>query len=183
MCWKLTLVALFAVGTLAGLADDRKPPAAAEKPELPKSWTGKTDWLSLDSTNPRGGKHCVKIKAWDKAPGYAWMSSVRIPAMPGKEYLISAWVRTEGNDDGTDFLCIRWFKGDTYLDQFGPPAPANEKGWTPIEATATCPDNATHLDVAFFLRSKKGTVWIDDISLKLVGEDKELLKNGSFEDR
>ena len=49
-----------------------------------------------------------------------------------------------------------------------------------LEARFTAPETAAKITVAFSVKSTKGTLFLDDLSLKQDG--KELLKNGSFDD-
>jgi pectinesterase len=155
--------------------------ATPPRPALPEGWNGSTDWLTIENTGAHQGSKCVKVAAWTKEPGYAWIVSERIPAKPGAEYTIAAWVKSKGNSDVEDFLAIRWHESNTYLGQEGPVIPADAGSWTEVTGSSTCPDNATHVDVALFFRSKEGMMWLDNVSLKVEGNDRELVKNGSFE--
>jgi pectinesterase len=154
----------------------------APREKLPEPWTGSMDWTSIESTKPHHGKKYVRIDAWTKEPGYAWLASERLPAKPGAAYSISAWVRSQANTEIEDFLAIRWHESNKYIDQEPSVIPADASNWTEVTGTSVCPDNATHVDVALFVRSKRGKVWLDNVSLKVDGTDTELLKNGSFED-
>jgi hypothetical protein len=163
------------VATGLAVADDRPPT------KLPKGWAGDPRWASADTTLPHGGKACLRVSAWGRPPGYAWVASDKCAVKAGAEYRLAGWVKSAGTTDGDDFLCIRWYKDGKYLSQFGPPIPADQKDWAEAEATAFPPAGATHLDVATFVRSKAGTVWLDDLSLTVVGDETELLVNGGFE--
>jgi RNA polymerase sigma factor (sigma-70 family) len=167
--------ALAAAGRFVAAGGDK------DGPRLPDGWKSDAAFAELDAADPHGGKASLKLSATAKAPGYAWASSEQVPVTAGREYLISAWVKSKGNEDGKDFVCIRWFKDGKYLDQFGPPVGKDEKAWAEVTATATAPDGATHMDAAIFVRSKAGTVWVDDVSVTANGEAKNLIPNGGLE--
>lgn len=109
-------------------------------------------------------------------------SGKRIAANPGKSYEISAWVLSDGTDNAQDYVLVRWFdSGGNYVGQEGPAAPIDMPFWTRISQSVKCPDNAVSMDVSAQIRSQKGFIMLDDVSLKL--GSRELLSDGSFESK
>jgi hypothetical protein len=174
---KRSLFALTGVSLLAVAGADDKKPAA----KLPPKWSSHADFAAVEDKDPHGGKAALRLSAWAKPPGYAWAASEKVKVKAGQEYTLSAWVKSDGTDGESDFVCVRWYKDGKYLDQHGPPVGKGETKWTEVTATATPPDGATHLDFAVFVRSKAGTVWIDDASVTETGGDTNLIPNPGFE--
>ena len=146
---------------------------------MPSSWTGLGTSLAVDTEIFTSAPYALKLTP--ATGSYSYVISERAEIRPGTDYVVSAWVRTEGNDEYTDFLPIRWFNGSSFMQQSGPVAPGDDPEWSAISQTVTAPDEATHADVAFFMQSQQGAVWIDDVSLKADGADEELLTNPSFD--
>lgn len=105
-----------------------------------------------------------------------------VPAIPGKEAEVSAWVLSDGTESTQDAISLGcWGQGGKLLDAkylfFRP----DEPWWQRLYLKFTPPKDTLLIKVRFDLDSKGGTVFFDDVSLKVDG--KELLKNGSFEDK
>jgi hypothetical protein len=53
--------------------------------------------------------------------------------------------------------------------------------WNRVVLKGVVPEGAVRAQVVVVLASKKGSMWVDDVSLKIDGKD--VLKNGSFEEK
>lgn len=133
--------------------------------------------IVVDSLAHSGGVAAKLSKDCPSASG-----TKRIVANPGKTYEISAWVLSDGTDNLQDYVLVRWFdSGGNYLGQEGPGVPIDMPFWTRISQSVKCPDKAVSMDVSAQIRSQKGFIMLDDVSLKQEG--RELLSDGSFESK
>jgi len=128
----------------------------------------------------------------EESPAHSGMNSVRVgglsslkfPAKPGDEFFLSGWVLSENNENAADCFRLDFFGADgKWFGADGPDAPVDRPMWTPLSKLVTCPANTTAVAFVSFRSRAIGSFWVDDISLRKVGDDRELIKNGSFEDR
>jgi hypothetical protein len=140
---------------------------------------------------PWGGLGSIPTTV-EESPAHWGASSMRVgglgapkfPAKPGDEFLLSGWVLTEGNEGAADCLRLDFFGADgQWFAANGPEVPIDRPMWTFVSKTITCPPNTTTVCVVIFRSKANGTYWVDDVSLRKVGDDRELVANGSFEDR
>lgn len=153
-------------------------PQGSGKKALPGGW--KTDGGAvLDGTVARTGSYSVKVPADPKQE--LNLKSDWIP-ITGLSIDYSGWVRSEGTDSPTDAIFINYFDKDgRFLGALGVNSPVDMPFWTFLSGKADPPPNAAFVMTGLNIRSKKGTFWVDDMSLKIDG--KEVLKNRSFEER
>jgi len=156
-------------------------PATSKDGGAPAAW-GTTVGVSLDVGFGHSGRSSIRL-----SPGptpdttlFTGLDSPRFPAKPGATYEISCWAFTDGNQGGTNCLFLRFWKANgEFISQVGPGTPFDMPVWTRVSQSVQCPVGVDKIDVSFQMWSKKGVIWIDEVSLRLDG--KELLSNGSFE--
>lgn len=125
------------------------------------------------------GKKSLRLEP-DAKIQYTYLATADSPAQPGKEYTLSGWALTDGTETVADCIKLDVFaQGMKLIDQkkliFSPDSPF----WKFYSMKETFPQTALIFRVTVELASKSGSVWCDDVSLKIDG--KELLKGGSFE--
>jgi len=153
-----------------------RPPGSPKK-NIPSGWKAEMGSPVLDGTIAHTGSYSAKFPS--EAKSEVFIKSDAIPVSKNKiDY--SAFVRSDGTYDLTDQLLLNWFnKGGQFIGDTGVTIPIDVPFWNFISGTAQAPPEAAYVKLVVALRSKKGTVWADDLSLKVDG--KEQIKNGSFE--
>jgi hypothetical protein len=112
------------------------------------------------------------------------LAAPKFPAKPGDEFQISGWVLTESNEGASDVFRLDFFGADgKWFAADGPEVPVDRPLWTFVTKTVTCPAGTGMVCVMTFRGKAIGNFWLDDVSLRRVGDDRELVRNGSFEDR
>jgi hypothetical protein len=103
-----------------------------------------------------------------------------VAARPLATYELSCWVLAD-ETNGADELRATVQTRDSRIElQPVVSSPPDQPWFKRIEARFKAPETAAKILVAFSAKSTKGTLFLDDLSLKQDG--KELLKNGSFDD-
>jgi len=167
-----------------------RPPGGAKKAP-PSGWVvdpgnaGRP--IVIDGAVARTGSYSIRIPAADEKVknSYSSLKSELIPipaSAQGKPFEVSAYVLADGTENGTDSLYGQFF--DNAGSQIGTVSaymPVDTPFWNRVSLKGTVPNNAVRAQFSSVLNSKKGSLWIDDASMKIDG--KEILKNGSFEDR
>jgi hypothetical protein len=106
--------------------------------------------------------------------------SQTVAARPLASYELSCWVLTDGTDSAEDKLFATVTTSDSRVAvQPGVTVSADQPWYKRIEVKFTAPETAAKMTVGFGVMSTRGTIFLDDVSLKQDG--RELLKNGSFE--
>jgi hypothetical protein len=151
----------------------RKPPVVG--------WVGPgTD--KIDSTKVRSGSHALHFTI-SKKPGLADVGGADTIELPrGKELESSAWAVTDGTDTLDDKFVIGVYDAQGKLlviKEF--PQRRDFPIWTRFVEKPPMSDAAFKAKVQILIASTKGSLWLDDFSLKVDG--KEVLKNGGFEDK
>jgi len=138
----------------------------------------------LDGNVSRTGSYSIKIPPADEKVqnSVSALVSNLIP-INGKDYELAAYILADGTENAGDRMGLRFF--DATGAMMGTPAstfyPLDLPFWNRVALKGKIPDNAVRAQVVIALASKKGTMWVDDVSLKVDGKD--VLKNGSFEDK
>ncbi len=133
---------------------------------------------SVDRTVAHSGEASVRIagtqvvRGSKEAPRGGYHPGA-IDLEPNTEYVFSIWSRTEGLQDGGASVSL-------HPQPKGVSIPAGSE-WTRTEARFTTDDKNLKTGV-YLLNYNVGTVWYDDVELKKVGDDTNLLPNPSFED-
>ena len=153
-------------------------PAPARK-GLPAGWFQDGEAASvLDGAVSRSGRYSVRIQAPPKG-AYAAIKNGLFPAVEGT-CEVSAWVLTDGTEGAKDQIHVRLFNASGQFITFvGPFIPTDRPLWTRIDGQFKVNADVARMEVAVVRYSQAGTLWVDDLSLKLDG--KELLENRSFE--
>lgn len=154
-----------------------RPPGMARK-GMPSGW--KPDpGTSVDSTIARVGSYSAKVTTAPKQE--LILASDSIP-VTGKTVNYSGWVRSDGTDSNKDQIYLAWYDKDgQFTGVSSVTAPTDTPFWNYLNGQAKPPADAAFMKVGLNIRSRKGFFWVDDLSVKVDG--KEVLKNGSFEDR
>lgn len=164
-----------------------KPPGAGRK-GLPSGWAqgggipgGKPP--VLDGTMAHVGSYSAKVVPADekvKDSGSVLQSDL-IP-ISGKTLELSAYVFSDGTENAADQLRLNFFNANGgWMGAVGPYVPVDVPFWTRIYTKVQIPEGASRAQLGAVLYSKKGNMWVDDVSIKVDG--KEVLKNGSFEEK
>ncbi len=130
--------------------------------------TGDADF-DTDAAQPHGGEACARITIPAGAePRYQKLELLLEGILPGDEFTVEGWVRTEGLTEGTG-----GYFAFVFLDDAGErtgiahPKVALENGrngWERLFLTATAPKGTSHATLDLVLNSV-GTAWYDDVSV------------------
>ena len=137
---------------------------------------------SLDGTYAHSGRFSASISSSVKSPRGNFprihTQEILIP-VGAKVVVLSAWVRSEGTDPHRDGIQAGFFSMEGGLGQGGPEFPADLPFWTKIEKAVQVIDGSSKVAVWVILDSQKGTLWVDDVDLRIDG--KSIISNGSME--
>jgi len=131
------------------------------------------------------GTHGGGVTMRVRNPGVQWvgLTGPRLVAQPGQRWVISGWVRSEGNAADRDWLFLRFSDaGGAFIRQDGPRVPKDAAEWTRIEQAMAAPGNAARVDVSLQVWSQGGTVDLDDVTLTREGSTENVCPNPGFED-
>jgi hypothetical protein len=161
---------------------------ASKSTELPAPWAGGMKGLCVLEDRYSHGGLC-SVRTARSMPAKPDEDSIgpqypTIPAQPGEEYRFSGWVMTDGNAADTDVLDVIALGADGLEIGRGSVAlPADQPWWTSVGGSFTCPAGTTTLLFRLEMSSTEGAVWLDDVSLRRTGDERELVQNPSFEPR
>lgn len=160
---------------MAGIQDALKGAGAA------KGWdmfeAGKT--CAVDQVGHTGAR---SLRIWNAPDDMTKKPGASTPPMspkPGATYKVSAWVLVDGGDAPGDVRIRFWDSSGKFIGQMGAVIPSDAPYWQEIKAEVTAPAGAVKMDCQVIVISKAGRTWVDDVSVKLDGQ--ELVQNGSFE--
>lgn len=162
-----------------------RPPGSMKK-SLPAGWQAETAIGGsrspvLDGTISHLGSYSAKMVPGDeKIPGsWSGLKSDLIPAL-GKVMEISAFVRSDSTENAGDRVFVNLFnQAGVGFGTVGPFIPTDVPFWSRIYLKVDLNPNTSRIQFGVQMQSKKGSIWVDDCSVKIDG--KEILKNGSFE--
>ena len=171
-------------------------PSRLDKPGAQETLEQFTDRFIRCDTDPVHGKVVRITHQGDAAHPFtsraaSWVVQKEQPnhgvhgleVKPGQTLNWSVMVKTEGVEgkEGA-VLCLVF---DTPTGVLGnQPVLMAEKGtqdWHPVTGSLVIPDGVVMLRVYLGMRLATGTVWLDQLSFKPEGEDRELIVNGDFE--
>jgi erythromycin esterase len=164
--------------TPAGKAKQPAAPAAdSMKPGLPKGWWGGPFGMGeyaigLDRKTVAAGKAAAFIRA-DKPGNGATLTQMTAPGdLKGKRVRLSAKVKTNAVETGAGL----WLRIDTPDGTQGFDNSFNRRiqgdtNWATAEVVLDVSEKATGIAYGMILFGGKGTVWIDDVKLEVVGND------------
>jgi hypothetical protein len=160
---------------MAGITDALRGPGAA------KGWdmfeAGKT--CATDQVGHSGARSLRMWNAPDDLTKKPGASTAPMITKAGNVYKISAWVLVDGGDAPGDVRLRFWDASGKFMGQQGAVIPGDAPYWQEIKAEVTAPAGAAKMDCQVIVISKAGRTWVDDVSVKLDGQ--ELVQNGSFE--
>lgn len=143
----------------------------------------KVEGVAVDESRAHSGKSSFRVKPCDHGALVTGRKGIK----PETDYVITFWYLCEGTS--VDDLLSIWFidKDDGNLGQKRMPM-THDNGdlprWRKTTFTVKSPANTYyfrfHMDQPAM---REGTVWIDDLSIKVVGLDKEINTNPGFEDK
>lgn len=157
----------------------------------PKTLVVPSGWKAYDNAQKgaptskasRNGKNSYQVMGAKTATG-TMVSPIEqaISVTPGKEAEVTAWVLSDGTESVQDHVSLGfWGQGGRLLDAKPLNLRPDEPWWQKLSLKFTIPKDSILIRLQLVLDSKSGTVFFDDISVKVDG--KELVKNGSFEDK
>lgn len=156
-----------------------RPPGPARK-GVPTGWKIEGGTPSSDGSVARNGSYSIKMPSDPKQE--VFFKSDAIQVVPNSKIEYSAFVRSDGTDNKTDQIILNFFDKDGRLAGVGGiPIPVDVPFWNYVSGKSDVPPEAIFVKLGAAVRSKKGTLWVDDTSLKVDG--KEVLKNPSFEEK
>jgi len=161
-----------------------RPPGTSQK-QLPTGWNPGTSPGSrapiLDGTVSHVGSYSIKVLPSDEKIKNATSGfSTDLIPVSGKTIEVSAYVLADGTDSGNDHVYVNLFdQNGVGFSTIGPFIPMDTPFWQRVYTKADIPRNAARFQFGVSMASKKGTLWVDDVSVKLDG--REALKGGSFE--
>lgn len=157
-------------------------PQGGSRKGLPVGWTADTlppgaKAPVLDGTIAHTGSYSVKmIPPDEKVPnGFSQLKSDVVVIPAGKEIEYSASVLSNGTENANDRVILYFVdqvSGSAYI-------PLDTPFWNRVSGKMNIPAGATRVMLGVIQASKKGNVWVDDVSVKVDG--KEVMKNLSFE--
>jgi hypothetical protein len=149
------------------------PPDGYEKagpPGSPAGWSPfEAPWgASVDSRFARTGRCSVKLLPVKE---YSSAESLKIPVIPGKPCVLSAWVFAQDVDQAGDLnLSFRDASGKK-LDKPSVIVPGDSPFWRRIEVRCEVPAQAAWVLVRLDIKFTHGAIWMDDVSVALDGKD------------
>jgi hypothetical protein len=148
----------------------------------PREWTAAASDVKagVSSAAARTGRNGFQIACARSKEGPSVVLSQSVAARPLATYELSCWVVAD-ETNGTDELQATVQTRDSRTVVQPTVSSLPDQPWFKrIEARFTAPETAAKIQVAFSVKSTKGTLFLDDLSLKQDG--KELLRNGSFDE-
>ncbi|HLF94827.1 MAG TPA: hypothetical protein VJB14_15280, partial [Planctomycetota bacterium] len=133
----------------------------------------------VDGTRSRSGSACLRVDAGEPV---GWMSIGHFPTLEGKEYEFSGWILTE--QTAAWDLCTVYFYADAakiLSEAVHLKAPADQPWWTPLRVRLKVPAGAKSFQIMVTQGFPKGTMWVDDLSLRALDTGEEIVVNGAFE--
>jgi hypothetical protein len=159
-----------------------RPPGPPRK-TFPPAWAQGVGVL-VDGGVARTGSYSMRLPDKDpKAPPPEIIFySDNIPVAGKKVLELSAYVSTEFNENPSDCIFVQIFdSGGVGVGTWASVVPLDTPFWRKYTVKKDIPEHIVFVRVGAAKRSKSGTLWVDDFSVKLDGV--EVLKNRSFEER
>lgn len=133
------------------------------------------------STCVHSGAGAMRILPQKTNIGLAEAVTLPLKLTAAKECVVSFWSLSSGTDGGeTAVLHVYDAKGkEVATGVFS--IPSDTPVWTKVQTTVTLPPGAERANFIYLTSSKTGTIYVDDLSVKLDG--KETARDGGFEGR
>jgi hypothetical protein len=101
---------------------------------------------------------------------YGSWDGTSIPALPGQNYELSMWVKTQAITHGVS-LNISWHDASgrylSWMSSIGGKVTGTHD-WRQLRGTVTAPSNAARAIVQIRVESTSGSAWVDDVVFRLV---------------
>lgn len=153
------------------------PPVPGKGGNFPEGWSGPVDGthkISLSSERVHSGGTAVKLVPGAKARNARLLYTPTVKGA-GKKVEFSIWVLTDGTGSADDEVRF-YLDGSVSSKKLSKDTPI----WTRIIFEAdTVGGSFDRANIEVVLFSKEGTVYVDDLSVKVDG--KEILQSGGFE--
>jgi len=150
---------------------------------LPAKWTMlfAAPKVSVDGTIARNGGKSLRIDVVANRTMDSFVVQSPMMLVPKGSVTASVWIATDGTESAQDKLVINFYAGDgALIGKAQGFIPVDSPFWQKVEVKADVPANAVRFLAEIAVASTKGTIWVDDFSLR--GADgKEYFENGSFE--
>lgn len=165
---------------------------AASRPIGPARKGFPTNWVvgnagekfipTVDGNIAHTGSYSIKLADKDPKANEMLFTSAPISVTGKKNLELSAYVLADGTDNPTDQIFAYGFDaGGVGIATWGSLIPTDTPVWRKIVVKKEIPANIVFIKAGATKRSQGGTLWVDDFSVKL--DDKEVVKNGSFEEK
>lgn len=180
---------------------------------FPANWTtggDTTHLITWDSTTKHSGVYSLHFQVLNSSKSFYQSSAPLIPTSPGKQYVITGWIKTANLPafTGSDNTSSAEYLANGYpsrimmeMSEFSSTNTAQRlrasatvylggndwdlnrnKDWTQYSAIYTVGANTTYFMPRLFLYSTSGDVWYDDFSIQeIVSDPNVLVSNGGFE--
>lgn len=162
-------------------------PIGPERKGVPSGWVQHPGLAgrpaALDGNVARIGSYSVRIPPADeKVPGSGSTVASEMYLINGKTLEASAYILVDGTENVTDCIYAHFFTNDLKpLGNVRALIQTDTPFWNRVALKTDVPKDAAIGQFSVALYSKKGSMWVDDASVKVDG--KEVLKNTSFEDK
>lgn len=131
---------------------------------------------TADSTQKHEGGYALKITA-DEAhkSNYYWYMYQEVNVKPNTTYEYGLWAKSNNSN-------FSWFTTDKTMSMGRRQWLNGTYDWKEVKNEFTTGENETSVSFMIFNEDKTDGLWIDSCYLREKGSDKNLLKNGGFED-
>lgn len=149
--------------------------------DMPYGWVrqgGDIKTTHLDDRYSRTGRYSMYLD-YPVTVGQQFFQS-SMPVTAGTAYDVSAWVITEGSGKGVLMIHLIGDKPEQ-----GPftELPIDRPFWSKVSLKFSPPAGVSKIEVILVGYGPGGHAWVDDVSVKKSGEDRNLINNGSFEEK
>ncbi|MBI3858585.1 MAG: hypothetical protein HY293_23105 [Planctomycetes bacterium] len=152
--------------------------------ERPAGWGGIGDKNSIIEVSPlkvHSGGLAMRIST--KQPKSKVIVQTPVFHMAaGQKVTVSVWVLSDGttsSGDSVNFVLSTKTGGGLWTS--GATIQPDTYVWTKVSGETICPAESENIRLDMYFASEIGSIWIDDISIKLDGQ--ELFKAGGFEEK
>lgn len=149
--------------------------------DMPPTWIrqeGDQKGIHLDDRYSRTGRLSMYLEC-SPTQNQPYFNTF-IDVVPGASYEVSVWVMTEGQ--GKIVMMTHAYVNGKADIKGSCDLPLDRPFWTKLSYTVAPLPGTTKITANFVAyKSTGGHAWVDDVSIKKVGETRELLGNGSFE--
>lgn len=156
----------------------------------PKGLTCPTGWVcgvpdakaARTQMAAHSGQSSFEVVCWKHPiPSYVPIGQP-VLVKPGQMYKLSVWALTDDTDVASAALRVHVQNAQGAFTLIkGVAIPTDQPWWKKFEFSFEASPDATTASIDVAVGSKQGVIFLDDFSL--ISDGKELLKNGSFEDK